>query len=563
VRSRLIIFWCCAAVVLGCSGSPGSQTTNRGSPSSAASGAPKRISVVVIGAPSVLYNKLSGRVVRGGEPLDQILNAGLLQYDANDNFRPQLARSVPTLDNGLWQLLPDGRMEITWQLSPAGRWHDGTRFTTNDVLFTWQVVHDPEAPEFADTTYDMIERVRSDEADTVTATWKQPNYRGPSLFTSELALPLPAHLLARAYADEKAAFVDQPYWSHEFIGTGPYRLRSFDPGTRLSLVANGDYVLGRPKIDEIDILFIGDSNALIAHILAGQAELLLGGGLSLEQGIDVSQQWRAGSVEFYRDNWMQVYPQLLRPSPEVVGNVQFRRAMMHAMDRQEMVETLMHGRSNVAHSMLNPESPEGRAVANRLVRYDYDPRRASDLLAGVGFTRGTDGTLRDSTNTPLGVQILASGDTQNTRPMHAVADDWKAIGVGVETLDLPRQRAQDREYRATRPSFELRSQQNQVHLITRLHSREVPLPERRYVGINYSRYASAEMDAQVEGFFAAIRPEERMQILGDIMHEVTSEVIWLGLFYRADPNLIGSRIKNVMVLGTWRQTWNAEQWDAS
>jgi hypothetical protein len=135
------------------------------------------------------------------------------------------------------------------------------------------------------------------------------------------------------------------------------------------------------------------------------------------------------------------------------------------------------------------------------------------------------------------------------------------VGVGVETVELPRQRATDAEFRATRPSFELRSQQNRIHLITRLHSREVPVPERKFVGINYSRYASPEMDALVDGFFGSIRPEERTRILGDIMHVVTGEVIWMGLFYRADPTLIGSRVRNVMPIGTWVQTWNAEQWE--
>lgn len=557
---------CCPLVLLtvmlvGCA----SHATNRTARDVADSGSPasasKRITVVIIGAPRVLYNKLSGRVVRGGEPLDQMVNAGLLQYDDTDTLRPQLAEAVPTLDNGLWKLSPDNRMEITWKLNPAARWHDGARFTADDLLFTWNVVQDKDLPEFGDTAYDMIDSIRAVDPSTVTVTWKQANYRGASMFTSELGLPLPSHVLAPAYAEDKGNFVNQAYWSHEFVGTGPFKARDFDPGTRLVLVANDDYVRGRPKISEIEILFIGDSNALIAHILAGEAELLLGGGLSLEQGVQVSQLWKNGRVEFYKDNWMQIYPQLMRPSPSVIGDVQFRRALTHAIDREEIVQALMLGHSSVAHSMVNPNSPEGKAIDARLVKYDYDPRRSAGLIGALGYTRGADGMFRDATSAPLSVQILASGDTQNTRPMHAVADDWKSAGVAVETLDLPRQRAQDREYRATRPGFELRSQQNQVHLVTRLHSREVPLPERKFVGINYSRYASPEMDALVDSFFSAVRTEERMQILGNIMQVVTSEVIWLGLFYRADPNLIGTRLRNVMTLGTWRQTWNADQWD--
>ena len=62
---------------------------------------------------------------------------------------PQLAEAVPSLENGLWRLLPDGRMETTWKLREGARWHDGVPLTSEDLLFSLQVGRDPEMSAFS------------------------------------------------------------------------------------------------------------------------------------------------------------------------------------------------------------------------------------------------------------------------------------------------------------------------------------------------------------------------------------------------------------------------------
>ena len=77
-------------------------------------------------------------------------------------------------------------------------------------------------------------------------------------WTRGAGLPLPKHLLERPYLDDKAGFLEHPYWNQEFVGTGPFKLREWVKGSVVSLVANEEYVLGRPKIDEVEVRFIAD-----------------------------------------------------------------------------------------------------------------------------------------------------------------------------------------------------------------------------------------------------------------------------------------------------------------
>lgn len=69
-------------------------------------------------------------------------------------------------------------------------------------------------------------------------------------------MPLPRHVLEDAYGQNKVAFQGLPYWNQEFVGTGPFKVRDFVPGSQVSMVANHEYVFGRPKLDEIEVRFM-------------------------------------------------------------------------------------------------------------------------------------------------------------------------------------------------------------------------------------------------------------------------------------------------------------------
>src|SRR5438876_761450 len=92
----------------------------------------------VAGVPAV-HASLQSRTAgpgrpRGYESLEPMVSAGLSNYDDRGLLRPQLAQAVPTLDNGLWRLLPEGRMEMSWTIRDGAAWHDGTPVTSSDLL---------------------------------------------------------------------------------------------------------------------------------------------------------------------------------------------------------------------------------------------------------------------------------------------------------------------------------------------------------------------------------------------------------------------------------------------
>jgi peptide/nickel transport system substrate-binding protein len=232
--------------------------------------------------------------VRGLSEAEQLFHAGTAVLAPDGRLRPQLAVAIPTIENGGWRLFPDGRMETTWQLRPEARWHDGTPVTAGDLVFTAQIGNDKELSILRHPAFDSVESVVADDDRTVTVRWTRPFTEADRMFTAETLLPYPKHLAEATYVTNKGALFELSLWVNDYVGAGPFRLKEFVRNSHLTLSAFDGYVLGRPKLDEVVVRFIMDPNALIANLLAGEVEMTLGRGLSLEQGIQVGEQWRAG-----------------------------------------------------------------------------------------------------------------------------------------------------------------------------------------------------------------------------------------------------------------------------
>jgi peptide/nickel transport system substrate-binding protein len=406
--------------------------------------------------------------------------------------------------------------------------------------------------------------VEAPDPQTITVRWKEPFIEADTMFSRQLAFPMPKHLLERAYLGDKTTFTENPYFNVGFVGAGPYRLQEFVGGSHLLLRAYDDYVLGRPKIDEIEVKFIPDPNVLVANVLAGSVELSLGRGISLEQAAQVRDTWRDGKFENALKSWLVIYPQFIDPNPVVITDVRFRRALMHAIDRQQLVDSLQFGLVPVAHSILSPGQPQYREIEERtVVRYDHDPRRAAQLIESIGYTRGQDGMFRDPAGQRLLLEFRTITTDINQKTMLAVANDWQRVGVATDTVVIPTQRAVDLEYRATFPAVELLRQPDDTRGIVRLHGSEARTASRGYPGTNNARYLNAELDALIDRYLTTILERERTQVIGQIVHHLTDQLNVMGMFYDGQPVLISNRLLNIGPgPGQFTtQSWNAHEWD--
>jgi peptide/nickel transport system substrate-binding protein len=560
---------CALSVLVVACATPPSGQRSVGTEAQQPSRGPVRIVTAIMVEPAAFYRPLipGGFTIQTADLGDTILGMGLSTFDHQGILQARMAEAVPTVENGLWKVLPDGRMETTWKIRAGAAWHDGTPFTTDDLLFTAQLSLDPNLPEFrggAAEVWDLIEGVHAVDAQTIAVTWKKPYIKADRIFATgseAFAQPLPRHLLERAYAEnQREAFIQHQYWTREYVGLGPYKLRDWIVGSHLILEANPRYVQGRPKIDELEVRFILDANTLGANVLAGAVHLTLGIGLNLEQNLEIRDQWRDGTLQVAQVSyWVALYPQLLNPNPPIVGDARFRRALLQAIDRQAMADTIMAGLVPIAHSYIKPEDPEARETESSVVRYEYDPRRAALAIEELGYTRGADGQFRDAAGQRLGLEVRAtSSPAIHQKSMFPVADYWQRLGIAAEPLVIPVQQAANREYRTTHPAFDTVRYPIGPSWVDRLHSTEAPLPENRFQGRSRARYMNAEFDALIDRYMATIPLGPRMQVLGQVIHHMTDQAINMGLFYDVETTLVSKTLVNVPAR---HPTVNIHEWD--
>ncbi len=112
----------------------------------------KRMTAAILGDPRTLRNTVNSAGGSGATPglevVEELLDVGLVTLDEKGGLHPRLAEAVPSIDNGLWTLLPDGRMETTWTIRPSAKWHDGTPVTAEDLVFTATVSQDRDLAIF-------------------------------------------------------------------------------------------------------------------------------------------------------------------------------------------------------------------------------------------------------------------------------------------------------------------------------------------------------------------------------------------------------------------------------
>jgi ABC-type transport system substrate-binding protein len=142
--------------------------------------------------------------------------------------------------------------------------------------------------------------------------------------------------------------------------------------------------------------------------------------------------------------------------------------------------------------------------------------------------------------------------------LFAIGDFWKQAGFASTLYVIPRQQADDLEYRATYPGMELVRQPLDHEGSRSIHSRNTPLPENSFrVTGNRARYQSAELDGLIDKYFTTIPLTQRRETMGQIVKHISENLPFLMQLYTSSVRLVNKRVVNVKADGPW----NSHEWD--
>jgi peptide/nickel transport system substrate-binding protein len=508
----------------------------------------------------------------GGSDADGIglvINQSLAENTADGTAQPRLLAELPSVERGTWSVLPNGGMQTTLRLRPNAVWHDGTRFTADDVIFSWQVFRDPDVPNSRRAIVELIDRMDVVDPTTVLVTWSQTYPFADRLGQRELFL-LPRHLLEPVYRQEREALATQPYFgTAEYVGLGPFRVASWSTGSHLELTAFDQYFLGRPKLNSIRIQFISDPNTLMANLNAQAVQTTFGSRkLEWDALMLLKRSWEAsgyGTTLIMPRNYKFAEAQKLHnPQPPELTDPRVRRALLHAINRPELAHAVYGADGVVADSWVHPSFARHAQLQDTITRYPFDPRRASAILEEAGWSRGADGVLQKDGR----AFAMTIRDTEGEAQPLIVADYWRAIGVASEYEHRGAAAQRDRQDRATFTGITLITNPIEIlGVVRKLASYNIPTAANRWTGTNRGGWSSPAWDDLNDRMLAALDDSKRLGIEREMLQLYTTELPLMPLFFTLQQQPVGGGLVGPAVItGTApndsaQLTWNIHEWD--
>lgn len=488
----------------------------------------------------------------------------------DQQYEPLLASEAPSLERGTWKTLPDGRMETTWKMRPNVKWHDGTLFSAKDLVLGFQIVMDPQFAALQAAIPNLMASVTAPDDQTLVVVWKQL-YIYANLCMRSCLTPMPRHILEAPYRQEPSTLAGHPYFTTQYVGQGPYRVTSFEPGQGIDFEAFPDYFLGRPKVDRIYYKVVTDSNNALARVLANDVDLTLRSNVGFTQSLVAREQWQGrgqGTVTYVPTGWSRINLSPTNPffSWDNPNNIKVRQALLHAIDRPEMNKALFEGIPGIPDTLVRPSDPIFPRVDPVVKKYPYDLSAARRLLTEAGWRPGPDGVLVNARGERFSIEAQSeAGDAQGEAVQATVLDYWRAVGVESRINNLNRRAlgSIDNRGRWQGARWTGGSLEPNDPLSSDWHTRNIPTEANGWEGDAVTHWRGG--DAILERWERELDLPRREDLRVQLALRWAEELPSLPLNFNLEISTIRSGLVNVTPRlgsgGANAITWNIEQWD--
>lgn len=345
--------------------------------------------------------------------VSHLLFSGLLTYDSKNQLTGDLADS--------WTVDARGTT-YTVHLRPGLKWHDGQPLTSADVLFTYQVIQNPDAHSPLNASWQGI-TVAAPDPQTVTFTLPNVLASFPYSLTNGI---IPKHLLGSTrMADMRSVAFNttQP------IGSGPFQWQAIElTGStadkreeHIALKAFPDYYLGKPKLSSF-VVRTFRSQAQLMSSFKHQDLTAVAGLAQLPDNYKPD-----GNVSVYNIPLTAAVMAFFDSSQGLTGDPAVRQALVSAADPAQIITKLDYPTQTVRQPLLHGQLAYNPAY-NQL---SYNPTVANQLLDKAGWARGKDG-VRAKGGTKLQLNLYYHAGSEYGKVARQLADFWKTIGVSTK-----------------------------------------------------------------------------------------------------------------------------------
>lgn len=515
MKRLLCIVLLCSSLLWGCERQPPAPIEEDAGGQSAVYG--DTLLMGSIGEPSNLLPVLASD--SASSDINALVYNGLVRYDKNLQVEGDLARS--------WDISPDS-LRITFHLRQDVRWHDGHPLTAEDVLFTYRLLVDPAVPTAYAERYRQVVKAEAPDAYTFRVSYARPL---ASALVSWMFPVHPKHLL-------EGRDVTKSPLARAPVGTGPYRFVEWKSGEKVVLEANPDYFEGRPNIRRLVYRIIPDPSTMFLELRSGGLDLMDLTPLQYARQTD-TVAFRRRFEKFHYPDFAYTYLgfNLRRP---LFQDVRVRRALAHAVNKQELVDGVLLGLGVAATGPYKPGSwPHNPQVR----RYAYDPVKARQMLEEAGWHDSDGDGVREKDGRRFSFTIVTNqGNDQRIKAGEIIQRRFREVGVEVklrviEWASFLKEFINPGNFDATILGWTITPDPDSYNI---WHSSKTGVGELNFIG-----FESAEVDTLLEAGRRTLDQDRRKEIYGRFQEILAEEQPYIFLYVPETLPVVARRFHGI------------------
>jgi oligopeptide transport system substrate-binding protein len=473
-------------------------------------------------------------------PVNQLFN-GLLQMDDSLNVKPSIAKSFSISADGLKYSF-FLRQDVYFHNDPCFKNGDGRKATAQDFVYSFGRLFDSKVSSAVTLLGNINTNVKEGfEAlnDTVLNVYlKTPFSAFLSILTMKYFSVVPY---------EAVKMYGQDFRKHP-VGTGPFRFKTWDEGTKLILLKNENYFetdaqhIKMPYLDAITVSFIRDREAAFMELLNGKFDMLSGADafnsnevLDREGNLKETylKKYYLQKQEFLKTDYIGILvdDNLLHVKTSPLKLKSIRQAINYGFDRVRLVKYL---RNNIGAPATSGFIPKGMKSfdADNVKGYSYNPEKTAELLKLAGFPKGKG--LPELT-----LHITDSYKEQVEFIQSQLASNNIRVQVSVEKTSVLRQAVNRGEYLMFKKSW-VADYPDEENFMSLFYSANFA-PD----GVNYFHFKNAMFDKLYEAVQSETDEKIRTSLFQKMDSLVIEECPVIPLYYDQVVRLVSNKIKGL------------------
>lgn len=459
----------------------------------------------------------------------------------------------------------DDQKTITYKIKDNAVWHDGENVTSEDIAFTFKSMASRDyqggyygdvqnikgAEDYHNGKADDVEGIKVINENTIQIEFNK--VYAPAVTNLGTVKILPEHIWSEVAVGE---WTKQTDLLNKPIGCGPYKLTEYKSGSYVKFEAASDFFGGEVKTSNL-IFKVINADTTQAEFKSGSIDIANVEALTKN---DVDSLIKEGYKSTSFDNYLFTYMGFnLREKN--LQDVNLRKAFMHAINRQGIVDKVVEGRGQIVNAPLLPSSwayPE----ESLLDSYNYDVEKAKSLLKEAGWEdKDGDGIVENKDGEKLELTLVCqTGHPVREKTAVIIQENLKEIGVKIEIDSMEFSAVMDQV--VANHDFDLYMMGNTLSLDPdprpMWHS-DVISNEKGVVGYNIVAYDNKETDKLIEEGNATLDQTKRKEIYGEFAKILNKDVPEAYLFCQDIERVYNSKLDGYKP-STFNEFYNVHNW---